>query len=200
MAATVGRASAAPFRLQLSIDGEQVVDVALSRWRTGLDDLREFFVRYLAPKLYRDIEDNFDAEGGLSDSPGQWAPLSPAYAAWKAKHYPGRGILVRTGALKRSLTLTGERPGPDGIFEASRAALVFGTRIRYARHHQRPSGSRPPRRRILFFLRGASETFGRLLHAYSVDQAKAAGLRTRLAIRAASGDLPVVGGPGGGLL
>lgn len=175
--------TATAFRLQLSIDGEEAVDVAIPRFIRAFEDLREFWVRYAAPKLYRDIEDNFDSEGRQS---GGWAPLSPAYAAWKAKHYPGRPMLVRTRALKTSLTWQGDRPGPEGFFEASRQALVFGTRIRYARHHQRPTGNRPPRRRILYLLRGASETFGRLLHAYAADQAKAAGFRTREAIIARS--------------
>jgi hypothetical protein len=189
------------FRLQFSIDGEDLVDVALPRLKQDLSDLRQFWIRYVAPKLYRDIQDNFESRGTLADPSGVgWAPLSPAYARWKAKHYPGAPILVRRGDLKRSLTFDGSRPGPEGLFEASRDALVFGTRIRHAKYHQRPTGSRPPRRRILFLMRGASETFGRLLHAYTMASAKAAGLRTRLAIRAASGDLPVVGGAGGSTL
>lgn len=171
-------------RLQFSIDGEDIVNVALPRFRTQLGDLREFWIRYAAPKLYRDIQDNFESEGG---SVGGWPPLSPAYAKWKAKHYPGRPMLVRKGPLKKSLTFDGTKPGPEGLFEASRNALIFGTRIAYAQHHQRPTGKRPPRRRILFLRPGASETFGRLLHAFAVDQAKAAGLRTRDAIIAGRG-------------
>lgn len=181
-------ASLPVFRLQLSIDGDQLVDVALPRFREQLTDLREFFVRYAAPKLYRDIGRNFDTEGQFSDPGTGWAPLSPGYAAWKERHYPGRRILHRTGALETSLTFDGEKPGDGGFFEVSRTALVFGTRIKYARHHQRPSGRRPPQRRILFFMSGASETFGRLLHLFAVDMAKRNGLRTREVIRE--------GGPG----
>ncbi|MEO8483330.1 MAG: hypothetical protein ABI634_14045 [Acidobacteriota bacterium] len=169
------------FRLQMSIDGD-VADVALVRLRGSLEDLTDFWRRYAAPKLYRDIADNFDSEGG---GVGGWAPLSEDYAAWKAKHFPGRPILVRTGALKESLTFDGTSPGPEGIFDAGKGGLVIGTKLSYGKYHQRPTKSgRPPQRRFLFLLRNASETLGRLLHAYSVDQAKKAGLRTRAAIQA----------------
>jgi phage gpG-like protein len=189
-------ASTPVLRFQFSIDGQDLVDVALPRFRQQLGDLREFWVRYAAPKLYRDIERNFEEQGVLSETAG-WTPLSPGYAAWKAKHYPGRPLLVRSGALKESLTFDGDGPGPEGLFEASRDGLIFGTRIKYARHHQRPTGSRPPMRRILFLMKGASETFGRLLHAFALDVAKKSGLRTREAIQTASGLKPLVGGPGG---
>lgn len=175
-------ASTPAIKFTFSIDGEQTFSVGFPRFQAQLTDLREFWIRYASPKLYRDIEGNFDNEG---KDAGGWEPLSKPYAAWKAKHYPGRKMLVRTGAMKQSLTFDGEKPGPEGLFEASRNALVFGTRIKYAQYHQRGEGKR--HRRILFFLGGESkarETFGRLLHLYAADMAKRSGLRTRAAIRA----------------
>ncbi len=169
-------------RLQLTIDGADRVDVALSRFGAQLGDLRRFWTQYAAPKLYRDIQDNFDQTGALS---GGWAPLSPRYAAWKATHYPGRPLMVRTGRLKQSLT----HDGPEGILETSHRVMVIGTRIRYAKHHQRggSTAGRPPQRRLLFLIRGASQSLGRLLHAFAVDEARRAGLRTRAALLAGAG-------------
>lgn len=41
----------------------------------------------------------FASQGGVYDD--RWASLSPAYASRKARKYPGRGILVATGAMQR---------------------------------------------------------------------------------------------------
>lgn len=171
------------FRLRLSIDSD-VVDVALVRFAGQLTDLGDFWRRYAAPKLYRDILDNFESAGS---GVGGWKPLSDDYAAWKEKHFPGAPILMQTGALKTSLTFDGEKPGKDGIFEAGKDGLVIGTAVGWAKYHQRPPiEGRPPTRRLLFLMRNASETLGRLLHLYAVDEAKKAGLRTRAAIIAGS--------------
>lgn len=190
------------FRLQFSIDGQDVVSVGLGRWRHQLHDLTDYWLQYAGPRLSEDVQKNFD-EGGTPS--GGWAPLSPGYAKWKAKHYPNRGLLIRTERLKRSLRFVAgpgflAQPGPDTIVEASERAFVFGTRVPYGRHHQRPTGNRPPRRRILFLPAGASTVYGKLLHQYAVSVAARAGLRTRLAIQAASGLVPTTGGPGGSTL
>jgi phage gpG-like protein len=42
----------------------------------------------------------FDTEGGAIEE--SWAPLSKAYAYAKAKKYPGKGILERTGTMRNS--------------------------------------------------------------------------------------------------
>lgn len=52
-----------------------------------------------AEYMSRSIERNFEAEGRP-----KWAGLSPAYGAWKRKHFPGRKLLVLTGRLKRQAT------------------------------------------------------------------------------------------------
>ena len=43
------------------------------------------------------FEAGTDAEGNPNPP---WQPLSQRYGAWKARHYPGRGLLIRTGALR----------------------------------------------------------------------------------------------------
>ena len=47
----------------------------------------------LAPIVAEAAADVFASQGR-----GGWAQLSPAYARWKEKHYPGKGILELTGA------------------------------------------------------------------------------------------------------
>lgn len=87
----------------------------------------------------------FDSEG-----PG-WKPLSPAYAAWKDSHYPGRPILVRTGSLRTSLTVARSL---GNVNEQTPTTATFGTTNDHAMYHQTgnlntthyPLGTHPPKR------------------------------------------------------
>jgi len=64
----------------------------------------------------------------------KWKPLSPAYAAWKSRHFPGRPLLVLRGPMKRSLTSSSSR---NAIFNRTGGRqLILGTRIKYAKFHQ----------------------------------------------------------------
>ena len=91
------------------------------------------------------IKAHFSSEGGYSGE--QWAPLSPTYAAWKAKHYPGRGILQREGRLYNSLSAQ----SGDTIFRVTPTSAEFGTKVPYAVYHQAEDrGAAPfPRRAVI---------------------------------------------------
>lgn len=79
-----------------------------------------------APLVAAALERNFEEEG----RPVRWTPLSPRYAAAKARRFgAGLRILQRTGALRRSITTR---------LEAS--ALVASAHAPYAALHQ--SGTR----------------------------------------------------------
>lgn len=83
--------------------------------------------------------DQFDSQGSLS---GGWAPLSEGYAAWKARHYPGKPILQRTGDLAASLT-----EGPEiRVIEAS--FMILGSAVPYGRYHQTGTPRMPRRRPV----------------------------------------------------
>lgn len=70
----------------------------------------------------------------------QWAPLAPYTLAEKArKGYP-LDTLVRTGALRRDMTVR-----PLGFETFSQQSLSAGTRLRYARFHQRGTRNMPAR-------------------------------------------------------
>jgi phage gpG-like protein len=83
----------------------------------------------------------FASEGGYGS--GGWSPLSPRYAAWKARHYPGKGILERTDELRRSLT-----EGPEVRIIQPHDAWI-GSTVGYGRYHQ--GGDGVPRRRPVEF-------------------------------------------------
>ena len=61
---------------------------------------------------------------GVATASGRWPALSEKYKAWKEKHYPGRSIMVRTGALRDSLT-----GGPGGIAYATRRGRGWSIRL-----------------------------------------------------------------------
>lgn len=83
----------------------------------------------------------FGSEGTYGS--GGWAPLSPKYAAWKARHYPGRPILVREGDLRESLT---SRPFGVEVIEPHR--MILGSDVVHGGYHQAGSGALPQRRPI----------------------------------------------------
>jgi hypothetical protein len=170
------------FRMEVA--GFEPVRVSLQRFGQRIRDFRPFWIEYFAPAYSRLLQRNFETEGEMV---GGWAPLSPAYAAWKAAHYPGKTILRRTDALFRSLNFERGQPGPGGIFIAEARSLVVGTSVPYAQYHQTPGSFRSRgllralrsrvARRFLFVPTQGGSTFGRLLHAFVVDQADAEGLR-----------------------
>ena len=120
-------------------------DVQLSRTLADLgdrtDDLRPVWDE-LADRFVG-LERRQFATEGLYGS-GGWAPLSPRYAAWKARAYPGKTILRRTDALYESLT---DRPLGVEVFEPGR--MVIGSDVSYGAYHQLGGevDGRPPQRR-----------------------------------------------------
>lgn len=83
------------------------------------------------------------AEQGAGGPSGAWTshPLSPAYARWKQTHFPGRGMLELTGALKRSLTSFGE--GSVTLYGPS--SVYISSTVDYAGYHQAGTGTMPRR-------------------------------------------------------
>lgn len=124
-------ADRAALRLTLALPGLPALSVGLSRLRTDISDWTTFWRERFAPFFYYTIQQDFVLEGGASGT--SWAALSPAYAAWKRKQFPGKGILVRSGALKASLA---SKDAAGAIFRATPTDLEVGTSVPYARYHQ----------------------------------------------------------------
>lgn len=65
----------------------------------------------------------FNTEGSALGK--KWAPLKPSYAAWKAKRYPGKGILERTGRMRKLFRAKTRRAGGINTLTISNPELYF---------------------------------------------------------------------------
>jgi hypothetical protein len=90
-------ATAKPF-YKITLLGIKQAEAYLLRQIKKLSDMREP-LHAIAKDFYEIEKQWFDSEGG-----GRWKPLSPGYAAWKAKAYPGRKILQRSRRMYREFT------------------------------------------------------------------------------------------------
>lgn len=101
----------------------------------AIRDLRPLYEQVLEPDFYRMQASRFDSEGGAK----KWAPLSPLYAAKKAKYFPGRRILELSGTLRDSLT----RQGAAGqVRRLSATTMEIGTAVPFAATHHLGSTKR----------------------------------------------------------
>lgn len=124
--------------LKITVDGEQKLNRAFDTLGKAVSDWRELWPE-VEQIFFRAELEQFTSEGGRST---KWAPLSAKYAKQKARRFPGRQILVRTGRLKRSLSVLG---GGDQIREAEATSLTLGSRVDYGIYHQRGAGRLPKR-------------------------------------------------------
>lgn len=126
-----------PTRIRFAFYGDEQVNRTIMRIVDAAEDARPAW-EVIAKWFQLAQRKQFRSEGTYGS--GGWAPLSPRYAAWKARRYPGAPILVRTGDLRASLT---ERPFGVEVIEPRTA--IFGSDIGYGLFHQRGEGV--PRRR-----------------------------------------------------
>jgi len=109
----------------------------------------------------------FETEGGyVGDA---WKPLSPAYAKWKARHTPNKGILQLRGQLFASLT---EPQHSDHVFRSGPSWAEYGTRVLYAKFHQTGTRQMPRRPPIKPFSRVEGEAAADIVLAYMLERAR----------------------------
>lgn len=147
-------------RFQIEVDGVMLIDRTLARFTQRIDDARPAFEE-VADLFARELGKQFATEGGHAS--GQWRALSPKYAAWKARNYPGKKILERSGDLKRSLTRR-----PFGVEVIREHDMHIGTGVPYARFHQRGAG-RLPRRPPLALTEDAKRRMVKIVQQYMVS-------------------------------
>lgn len=139
-----GRASF-EFRLIAGDTDEPAGKIALGfeQWADLISDWRPTFRNVIT--LFRRHEGrHFDSEG--SSTGARWAPLSERYGAWKAAQYPGRPILVLTGALRAALV---DGRGPGAIEKIGPRRMEIGVDsgvLPYAQAHQTGIPGRLPAR------------------------------------------------------
>ena len=106
-----------------------------------LKNWRPFWVQRFAPKYLEQVQQNFATEGGLV---GGWPGLSPRYAAWKARHFPGTKILERTRRLRESLAPSAISGNRDLVLQVGPRDLRIGTRVPAGRFVVRQRPFLPP--------------------------------------------------------
>lgn len=83
------------------------------RMAAMLADLRPFFPK-LVPLFIGWMRQQFETSGSFFLGHA-WAPLSPRYAAWKATRYPGKGILIREGDLRKAASMPKREMTPTSL-------------------------------------------------------------------------------------
>lgn len=129
----------AGLRIRLSIEGDTQLDRTLARFAEGLDNASALWDA-LADRFASINRRQFDSEGAYGS--GGWQALSPRYAAWKARAYPGKPILQREGDLVESLTRR-----PLGIEVITPRSMTLGSGVPHHRYHQLGDGV-PQRRAV----------------------------------------------------
>lgn len=87
-----------------------------------LKDLTEFWHKGAQPLIAEEIARIFVTQGY-----GTWAPLSPKYALYKSRHYPGRTILRRKDVYFRAAT----RKESGNLFEVKPDQMIWGVDLGY---------------------------------------------------------------------
>lgn len=106
--------------------------------------------KLLASDFHSHMGQTFKAQGRRS----KWAPLTPAYAAYKSRVRPGRPLLVFDGDLRASLTGNNKRKG--WLYNARSRRLVMGSKVPYAQYHQ-DGTSRMVARPLFILTKGVRE-------------------------------------------
>lgn len=120
--------------MNLRIDFQDLIGIRT--FVGGIDDaltnLRGFWVDYVAPYTYNEIDEIFETEGH-----GQWEALNPLYAARKAITHPGQTILRRDDVYYRAAT---SGTHADSVAEIDPLSLVLGVDTPYAQYHEEGRG------------------------------------------------------------
>src|SRR5215204_252396 len=136
------------FRITLSVDGKPEFDRVFRRINANFSDLTPVWEE--VRDVFWEIEtDQFQSKGSAGAS-GKWKELSPKTEAAKVNKYGTfallAGTLIATEAMYKSLT----RQTSDSIVDIQRDGIAIGTRLPYAKFHQR-GGGRLPQRKVIDF-------------------------------------------------
>jgi len=139
-------------------DGITPFTILLDRFSENISNAAPIFDE-IANVFASSQAQNFGSGGGFY---GYWAPLTPAYAAWKSARYPGAPILTRTGELRSSMA---ERP--FGIEHIDDKRMVVGTALHYAKYHQGGTENMTARKIVHPPTPSELRQYGNILHRFA---------------------------------
>ena len=148
--------------IHFEIDGAVQLNRAFSRYNEQLRDIRGALPQ-VKEAFYKGERKQFEQGMGR----GKWAPLSPEYADWKARHYPGRKILELTGLLKE--TMFGGTSYLKWYAEPQELAVEVS--VPYALFHQRGT-RRMPAREVIWLTEETKRDITLAFHRYAVSVLK----------------------------
>jgi len=150
--------------------GDVVLARGISRYGDAVRDFSPVWEQ-IREDFHRIEGEQFDTEGARSGSP--WAPLSPTYAAWKQKHFPGKQVLQLTGMMWGQF---GVGVGMMTTVEPMKLTME-PSGVPYAGIHQQGSPSTNlPRRRVVDLTEEDKMGWMKMIHNYVYDKAKEAHL------------------------
>lgn len=149
--------------ITFTIMGDVVLARGLSRFGDGIKDFSPAWNQILADFLRIEGE-QFETEGHRAQRP--WTPLSPTYAAWKEKNFPGRPILQLTGALWSQMTV-----GTGLNVSIHPLELRMQPTAYYALFHQQGTATMPARK-VVDLTEEDKMGWMKILHNYVYDTAK----------------------------
>jgi phage gpG-like protein len=127
--------------IEVEVKADDVLEL-LEDIKDRTDDMRPVF-RWAKAQLELANAANFMTNGLPSGKP--WAPLDKDYGTWKSARFPGRGTMVQTGNLFRSLINMND----SAVNVIDKDTATFGTNVEYAKFHQYGT-TKMPARKIVF--------------------------------------------------
>lgn len=108
---------------EIDVSGIDDIRAKLDKLKRGLMDWNQTLA--VIGKAFQDYYSSvpFASRGTVFGQ--QWEDLNPAYATWKAKNYPGRPILVRSGDLQKGF-----------FFVSSNNEVKLSNKVVYFKKHQ----------------------------------------------------------------
>jgi len=117
----------------IELDAKEIAQMGLQRYlRTAQGRARELYPVWdkVLDILY-EAERQLFAKEGQTKEHSKWEELSPRYAAWKKKHYPGMPIMTLTGRFRGSMT---DPSGTHHVEKRSRS-LAWGSHYPVSGRH-----------------------------------------------------------------
>lgn len=127
-------------RVSFGVEGEQQIERAFELEAHLAEDM-SVPLSQMADVILERVNEQFVTQGAHGEA-GGWKPLSPEYAAWKAKHFPGAPILVRTGKMKDLLL------DKSSAVTVTQQSMIYYPLSDYAGYHQRGTVKMPARKPV----------------------------------------------------